>query len=116
LDFDAFVCLIRRIIEWRVGASRSHERVYAAKELKFSEAQVNHYRVVFDVYDTEGGGRVDILGVRKMLGFLKKNVNSDQLRLLIDRIDTSGSGCITFVDFLRLVYKLDEIGEQQRHM
>jgi len=108
LDFEGFVHFIRQMREWSKSVRRSTENEYGWKTFQYDERKVNMYRMAFDILDTEGDDQLGITSVRKVFVLLRRAITSDNLRELFAKIDLDGSGTIGFLEFLHLVYELDQ--------
>lgn len=97
LDFDEFVNFMLKL-KTREG---------------FSIAEVKQFKVVFDRFDDNNNGEVEVLELADMLRYLGRTVKLDELQVVISQVDFNGSGALEFEEFLRLmrIHREEEVNK-----
>jgi Ca2+-binding EF-hand superfamily protein len=65
--------------------------------------QVEHFREAFNLFDTDGGGSIDIEELGSCLRSLGKNLNEQELSDMIAEYDQENTGVISFDGFLDMI-------------
>ena len=60
---------------------------------------------VFKLFDENGDGYIDILGLKKVAKELGENMDENELMEMIERADTDGDKKVTFEDFYNIMTK-----------
>ena len=68
-----------------------------------NQAQLEELREAFNTFDEDGGGTIDKDELRKLLTFAGQTPTDDELRDMIQIIDTDGTGDINFPEFVTLM-------------
>lgn len=97
LDFDEFVNFMLKL-KTREG---------------FSIAEVKQFKLVFDRFDDNNNGEVEVLELADVLRYLGRTVKLDELQVLISQVDFNGSGALEFEEFLRLmrIHREEEVNK-----
>eukprot|EP00435_Cladocopium_sp_Y103_P018397 s1441_g4.t1 len=97
LDFDEFVNFMLKL-KTREG---------------FSIAEVKQFKHVFDRFDDNNNGEVEVLELADVLRYLGRTVKLDELQVLISQVDFNGSGALEFEEFLRLmrIHREEEVNK-----
>jgi Ca2+-binding EF-hand superfamily protein len=78
--------------------SRSHN-------FTLSDAEKQELRQAFNLFDQDGGGKIDADEVRVVLRVLGFNPSLEELHRLLDEIDPKGSGTVDFNQFTKILLK-----------
>uniref|UniRef100_A0A6U4ML33 EF-hand domain-containing protein n=1 Tax=Hemiselmis andersenii TaxID=464988 RepID=A0A6U4ML33_HEMAN len=65
-----------------------------------TEEQIMLVREVFDAFDTDGGGTIDVDELRAAMKALGQNRTKAEVKALMEEIDSSGEGVIDFSEFM----------------
>jgi len=103
MDFEAFVRFIRIVREWKASRKYTLDLAAAVKKFRFSEPEINEFRVAFDITDAKGNGEVDILGVRRIFKMLRWNISSDTLRAMFSKAKAEGGSTASFFEVLQIL-------------
>jgi len=68
-----------------------------------TQDQVDHFREAFNLFDTDGGGSIDIEELGSCLRSLGQNLNEKELSDMIAEFDKENTGTITFDGFLDML-------------
>ena len=68
-----------------------------------TEDQIEEYREVFDCFDKDGNGEIDVEELRYIFEKLHVEIDDEQLGSLIQQVDTDQNGIIDFDEFLILM-------------
>ncbi|GMI26760.1 hypothetical protein TeGR_g8569 [Tetraparma gracilis] len=74
----------------------------------FNELEVDEFREIFDLFDSDGGGSIDASELGSVMRTLGKHPSEEELVKLVKQIDEDGSGEIEFDEFLTLLIFLEE--------
>uniref|UniRef100_A0A7S1LMV2 EF-hand domain-containing protein n=1 Tax=Neobodo designis TaxID=312471 RepID=A0A7S1LMV2_NEODS len=91
--------------ERRRGAT--HNRL----AIELSDAQRDELRQAFDLFDSEGTGRIQATEVKVALRALGFEVKKDELKQLLTEVGTNPNGTMDFNEFLRVI--LHKVGEKE---
>jgi Ca2+-binding EF-hand superfamily protein len=70
-----------------------------------SDAEKQELRQAFNLFDQDGGGKIDSDEVRVVLRVLGFNPSLEELRRLVAEIDPKGSGTVDFNQFTKILLK-----------
>ena len=59
----------------------------------------------FNLVDLDHGGTIDIEELRELMDLLGMEASEDEMAVMVDEIDSQGTGEISFVDFVRVMSK-----------
>ena len=62
---------------------------------------IDEYREIFELVDTDKGGSIDADELRKLVDLMNMDTSEDELDEMMKEIDTTGDGEIYFPDFVR---------------
>lgn len=65
-----------------------------------SEDHIYKYKQLFDKFDVDKGGTIDLRELKDMLKSVGQDLNEDELKEIIEDFDEDGSGEIDFEEFL----------------
>merc|ERR1711904_719950 len=102
LDFEEFSHLCQRVKEM-LQLKVHHEELKAAKSLNITIAQLQEYKAVFEHLDADETGQLSVECVREMVDSVHINVSGDELHEIFTQVDENDSGCIEFIEFLKLI-------------
>mmetsp|Transcript_67962 Transcript_67962/g.167875 ORF Transcript_67962/g.167875 Transcript_67962/m.167875 type:complete len:181 (-) Transcript_67962:523-1065(-) len=68
-----------------------------------TEEQLMEIREVFDTFDSDGGGSIDVDELRKALRALGQQMTQQEAEALIQDMDESGEGEIDFMEFVDFI-------------
>eukprot|EP01017_Pseudomicrothorax_dubius_P027616 TRINITY_DN320_c0_g1_i2.p1 TRINITY_DN320_c0_g1~~TRINITY_DN320_c0_g1_i2.p1 ORF type:complete len:101 (+),score=29.21 TRINITY_DN320_c0_g1_i2:118-420(+) len=68
-----------------------------------TEEQRQEIKEAFDLFDTEGAGRIDAKELKVAMRALGFEPKKEEVRRMIQEIDRDGTGQIEFQDFLELM-------------
>ncbi|XP_075262918.1 neo-calmodulin-like [Convolutriloba macropyga] len=81
-----------------------------AKQL--TKAEIEELQEVFNDFDADASGSVNVSELKSMLQALGQNVSQRELKELMDEVDADGSGEISFDEFCEMMAKkISEQGE-----
>ncbi|CAK9116054.1 unnamed protein product [Durusdinium trenchii] len=97
LDFDEFVNFMLKL--------RAREG--------FSVGELKQFKQVFDRFDDNNNGEVEVLELADMFRYLGRSVKLDELQVIISQVDFNGSGALEFQEFLRLmrIHREEEVSK-----
>jgi calmodulin len=58
----------------------------------FNELEVDEFREIFDLFDSDGGGSIDASELGSVMRTLGKHPSEEELVKLVKQIDEDGSG------------------------
>jgi centrin-2/centrin-1 len=79
--------------------------------VELSPQQRGELRQAFDLFDTEGTGRIQAQEIKVALRALGFEVKKDELKALLAEVGTAPSGSMDFNEFLRII--LMKVGEKE---
>jgi centrin-1 len=79
--------------------------------IELSDAQRDELRQAFDLFDSEGTGRIQATEVKVALRALGFEVKKDELKQLLTEVGTDPNGTMDFNEFLRVI--LHKVGEKE---
>jgi Ca2+-binding EF-hand superfamily protein len=79
--------------------------------IELTSEQRDELRQAFDLFDTEGTGRIQSVEVKVALRALGFEVKKDELKALLTEVGTNINGTMDFNEFLRVV--LHKVGEKE---
>jgi Ca2+-binding EF-hand superfamily protein len=88
----------------KAQAHRSHN-------FTLTDAEKQELRQAFNLFDKDGGGKIDADEVRVVLRVLGFNPSLEELRRLVAEIDPKGTGTVDFNQFTKILLK--KISEPQ---
>lgn len=81
---------------------------------RFSDLQVEEFRVAFDAFDEDGGGCIGREELAQLLDALGENLTDTEVNQMVATVDADGSGEIEFSEFLTMMQnKIDGIDMQK---
>lgn len=83
-------------------------RISLENILKENDEEEKELRVAFEVYDTNGDGKIsaeELRDVFKMLG--DRDCGIEDCRKMIDGVDSDGDGFVCFKDFTRMMMEIN---------
>ena len=92
-------------------ASKGKEQ--RSHDFTLTDSEKQELRQAFNLFDRDGGGRIDADEVRVALRVLGFNPTLEELRQMIAHVDPSRSGTIDFNQFTKIILK--KISEPQSH-
>jgi len=99
-----------------MGAINNDDARMDAEEVRMynelTQDQKQDYKEIFDIFDTDGGGKItndEISNVMKSLG---QNPTEEEVERMIVEIDYNGDGEVDFEEFLMLMVKQLKAAEQ----
>ena len=92
-------------------AAASAKRQDSRLRIELTEAQKNELRQAFDLFDSEGTGRIQAQEIKVALRALGYEVKKDELKGLLLEVGSSPTGTLDFNEFLRVL--LLKIGEKE---
>ena len=72
-------------------------------DIKIAFAAKGDLQQIFNMYDTDQSGEIDVNELKSALHMIGINVDNDELYHLMDRIDTDGNGGISYEEFVNFV-------------
>ncbi|XP_050307858.1 uncharacterized protein LOC126744462 [Anthonomus grandis grandis] len=78
-------------------------RKKSGPKFELSEDQKNDIKEAFDLFDTEGTGRIDSKDLKVAIRALGFEPKKEEIKKMIADIDKDGSGKISYEDFLELM-------------
>ena len=87
------------------------DEVRLYKEL--TEEQKQDYKEIFDIFDTDGGGKITNDEIANVMRSLGQNPTDQEVEDMIMEIDQDGDGEVDFGEFLILMVKQLKTAEQQ---
>lgn len=72
-------------------------------EPDLTEEQKHEIREAFDLFDSDGSGRIDVKELKVAMRALGFEPKREELKRMIAEVDTSGSGMIDLNDFFRIM-------------
>lgn len=112
-SLDAVLVTVQCINERLVQSHRQVENKHA-EQLGMSRKKTTEFRRVFQAFDESRSGTLALAGVGKALAFLDWLLPMPLLEKLFDEVDEDQSGCLRFLDFLKLMVKVEEEISSQR--
>jgi Ca2+-binding EF-hand superfamily protein len=76
--------------------------------MKFKVGEIDEFKNLFKMYDTDGSGEVDREELAQMLKRMGERLKASQLDALLRKIDDDGSGEINFQEFCQMVFWMRE--------
>ena len=71
-----------------------------------SEAHIARYRALFDEFDVDGGGTIDVRELNEMLKSVGQEMDLAELQEIMDEYDEDQSGEIDFDEFIQIFVKI----------
>jgi len=86
---------------WREKMAESDEKEQL-KEIKqlIGEEQYDEICRMFDVYDTDGGGEIDVQELKNLMRSLGKTMDDQEAEYAMQALDLDGSGTVSKLEFL----------------
>ncbi|CAG9820268.1 unnamed protein product [Phaedon cochleariae] len=81
----------------------SAPRKKSGPKFELTEEQKNDIREAFDLFDSEGTGRIDAKDLKVAIRALGFEPKKEEIKKMIADIDKEGTGKISFDDFLQLM-------------
>lgn len=106
IDFQEFLRLLPALMKKKEEEQQKAD-LAKALELGFSEQEHNEFTKVFQDFDDDKSGSLEINEVWGLLKALRRNTSYDDLKSLFARLDQDGSGSIEYNEFLVLVRELE---------
>ena len=72
---------------------------------KFTDEEIQNLREIFDLFDKEQGGYIEVKDLETIMGSLQRDPN--EVREFVENIDPNSSGRITFDEFLKLMQEVE---------
>jgi calmodulin len=92
------------------------EKEQACKSLGITEEKYDDYKDSFDYFDKDKSGDINIKELAALFRSMGQTVSDGELKLLIDDIDKSGDGEISFYEFMNLmVNKIERHESESNH-
>lgn len=107
LDFDEFAFLCARVSEKLRAMQREKEKILA-KQLNFSDKELEDLHTAFETLDTNGNEGLTINDVRKALEMMRCHIDGDELRETFKRLDHDHTGLLDFGGWLRLMRIIED--------
>jgi len=89
-------CESARLVE---NISHQQTKLKLRQDVQIGKQQ-RKAREVFDLFDTDGGGTVDVEELRHLMHTLGQTPSEEELQMRIKRVDVDNSGDINFDEFL----------------
>ena len=77
------------------------------------EDKLAEYKDAFDMYDRDKSGDISLKELVALFKTLGHSIPESEVRDLIDSVDTSGKGKVTFDEFVSLLLKVEADGETE---
>ncbi|GMH75420.1 hypothetical protein TL16_g06755 [Triparma laevis f. inornata] len=74
----------------------------------FSPMEIEEFLEIFELFDSDGGGSIDVDELRPVLSTLGKRPSDEELEKLVGEIDADNSGEIEFDEFLLMLIYIEE--------
>merc|ERR1712216_1081172 len=68
-----------------------------------SEEQLDEIREAFGLFDSDASGAIDVRELKAAMRALGFEVKNEELKKMVTDVDTDGSGCIEFGEFLEMM-------------
>merc|ERR1712167_534025 len=68
-----------------------------------SEELIDEIREAFGLFDSDASGAIDVRELKAAMRALGFEVKNDELKKMVTDVDTDGSGCIEFAEFLEMM-------------
>jgi calmodulin len=79
--------------------------VVEKKVLSIPEEQLDQYREAFKMFDADNSGTIGVGEIRKALKKFGQDLSRKEVEDMIKDLDTDGSGCLSFEEFVTLMTK-----------
>ena len=89
------------------------EKEKACKSLGISEEKYEEYKESFDYFDKDRSGDINIKELGAIFRSMGQTISQGELKLIIDDIDKSGDGEISFYEFMNLMINKFEKPESE---
>lgn len=106
VDFAEFLRLIPALNK-KMEEDQKKADLEKAQELGFSEKEHQEFQQVFQQFDEDNSGTLEINEVHDLLKALRRNTSFDELKGLFTRVDSDLSGALEYGEFLKLVRELE---------
>ena len=83
-----------------------------SKNKGLSEEQINEFKEVFKLFDTDGSGAISHIELGNVLRQLGQNPTDQELKNLVEEVDIDGSGQIEFNEFVQMMGRMLEEDEE----
>jgi calmodulin len=84
------------------------------KELSIPEERYDEYKDAFDYFDKDKSGDISVKELSSLFRSLGQTIAESEVKAMIDEIDDSGDGAISFDEFIyMMVKKIDKIEEAE---
>ena len=70
-----------------------------------SQSELSEFREIFNLVDLDGGGSIDLEELRELMELLGMDASKDEMAAMVAEIDSTNSGEITFLDFVKVMSK-----------
>merc|ERR1712075_7208 len=86
-----------------MGTINMSRRAMKKKPGQLSEEQLDEIREAFSLFDSDASGMIDIRELKAAMRALGFEVKNEELKKMVTDVDTDGSGCIEFGEFLEMM-------------
>lgn len=102
--------VVRHRFRWRkgtvarIGNQHMSYDIHLDNDGSWTEDELKNFKRLFNKYDKDHSGVVDIVELRDMLLELEHTADEEEVADMFRRVDKDGSGGISFEEFCDLVY------------
>lgn len=94
-------------VSWTVPRPDKYQ-VAPDLRMKFKVGEIDEFKAMFKVYDSDGSGEIDREELGRLLKRMGETLKPSQLDALLRKIDDDGSGDISFQEFCQMVFWMRE--------
>lgn len=93
--------------------TRTPNKASETKRPDVPEERLAEFKDAFDMYDKDRSGNISVRELTALFKTLGHSIPESEIRDLIDSVDTSGKGEITFNEFVTLLLKVEAQNETE---
>lgn len=93
--------------------SRTQNKAPQANRPDIPEERLAEFKDAFDMYDKDKSGNISVKELCQLFKTLGHSIPETEIRDLVDSVDTSGKGEITFDEFVTLLLKVESQNETE---
>ena len=83
------------------------------KKLDVPEEKLAEYKDAFDMFDKDHSGDISVKELAALFRALGHSIPDSEIKDLIDSVDTTGSGVVSFDEFVSLLLKVEASNETE---
>ena len=81
----------------------SKRELTSYEQRQLNEEKIQHYREIFSEFDKDGDGTLALKYIGTIMRMLGQSPTESELKNIIIEVDTDGSGCMDFQEFLNMM-------------